>query len=260
MPKIPAPTAQWLPAEDGNWFGPVMTETTLTYNEWLQARERYLAEHPVEEHWYPVNFYPDLHPETPEQRQEREDRVQAERERAARLHEQWQEREDQLQAERERAARLHLAAEQRRKGAQERAMSLLLGLMTPEERAHYDRRNEIRLTGQSGRLYLIATSSVHGNIAEVDEHGCMLGAVCVAPDMYNLDGQCLPLADGWIGQYLALKYNENHLRQTGMWSLWRRGCVRDGVPREYRHRVDRFGGYTVYVEYGLNDARVRYET
>jgi hypothetical protein len=67
----------------------------------------------------------------------------------------------------------------------------------------------------------------------VDEHGCVLGRVCVAPGMYDGDADAyLPLADGWVGQYLALKFNEEALRATGNWSgLGGRCRVAGGAPQ-----------------------------
>lgn len=109
-------------------------------------------------------------------------------------------------------------------------MDLLLALLTPEESAYHDTHDRFLVVAQSGTRYLLGKHGVHGNIAEVDEHGCILGRVCVAPDMYDADAEVyLPLADGWVGQYLALKYDEQRLRNTGNWSH-RRACQTPGAP------------------------------
>lgn len=148
-------------------------------------------------------------PETPEERQAREDR---------------------LQARREEDSRARLAAKTRMEGAQERAMELLMTVLTNEERVWHDQHDEIMVRAESGRIYVIEKRGVHGNIREVDEHGCILGRVCVAPGMYDGGAQAaLPLADGWLGQYLAIKHNEEYLRATGNWSR-RAACVQPDVP------------------------------
>jgi hypothetical protein len=126
---------------------------------------------------------------------------------------------DRRQRAREEYNAQHLAEQARLTGAQDRAMGLLLALLTPEEREYHATHDEFLVIGHSGRRYLIGKHGVHGNIAEVDEHGCRLGRVCVAPGMYDRQANLyLPLADGWVGQYLAIKHNEEELRRVGNWS------------------------------------------
>ena len=86
------------------------------------------------------------------------------------------------------------------------------------------------MRGSDGGLFVIELRGVHGNIREVDEHGCVLGRVCVAPGMYDHEyGVALPTPDGWVGQYLAIKADEQSLRRTGNWS-GRRACQHPDVP------------------------------
>lgn len=136
--------------------------------------------------------------------------------------------EDQEQAAREARSALMLASKVRMEGAQDRAMELLMMILTPEERTWYDQHDEIAVRGDEGGLYVIEKRSVHGNIRLVDEHGCLLGRVCVAPGMYD-EGEALPLADGWIGQYLAIKHQEGLMREAGNWS-YRGTCHHSDVP------------------------------
>lgn len=136
---------------------------------------------------------------------------------------------DRLQRVREEASRRRLAEQVRMIGAQDRALELLNLLVSPDERPLDDL---IQVRGSDGGLYRIEmhTGSVHGNVVQVDEHGCMLARVCVAPQMYDYDaGLHMPLADGWIGQYLAIKHNEAEFRARGNWSF-RRECRHQDVP------------------------------
>lgn len=92
-------------------------------------------------------------------------------------------------------------------------------------------RDVLVVRGSEGGLYEIDISQgrgVHGNIVEIDEHGCRLGTICVAPRMYLEDG-VMPLSDGYIGQYLAIKHKEGEFRETGNWS-YRRECQQPNVP------------------------------
>jgi hypothetical protein len=144
--------------------------------------------------------------------------------------EQLQARLDRDQARREENSRRQLAEQTRMEGAQERGMELLLMVLTNEERVWHDLHDEIMVRAESGRIYVIEKRGVHGNIKQVDEHGCLLGRVCVAPGMYDYDARLyLPLADGWLGQYLAIKHDEEALRATGNWSS-RGACKQPAVP------------------------------
>lgn len=178
------------------------TSSTLTmqdyvWNTWQTADNR------------PAGWFREPVAETPEERQAREDRAQAAR---------------------EEASRRHLAEQKRMTGAQDRAMELLMMILTNEERVWHDLHDEIMVSAPSGRMYVIEKRSVHGNIKEVDAHGCVLGRVCVQPGMFDADTRLsLPLADGWVGQYLAIKHDEEHLRATGNWS-GRAACKQPGVP------------------------------
>lgn len=136
---------------------------------------------------------------------------------------------DAAQARREEASRRALAREAVRVQAEDRAMELLMTLLTEEETRYYLEHDEIQVRSEHGNLYVIEKRGVHGNIRQVDEHGCMLGRICVAPVMYDDERRALPLADGWIGQYLMLKHDEDRIIGRGNWSS-RRVCQMPDVP------------------------------
>ena len=128
--------------------------------------------------------------------------------------EEEQAHQDMLQARREAAAREELAYRQREQQRQEqravanaRAMDLLTMLVAPGERV--DDLDMIQLVGSDGQLYRVEMhrQTVHGNVVRVDEHGCILGRACVAPAMWDREHGALPTADGWVGQYLGLKFD-----------------------------------------------------
>ncbi len=144
---------------------------------------------------------------------------------------------DEVQRRREAESRRRLELEQRRQQIEEERMlaqikglELLLMILTDEQRAQYDLNARIPVRGSQGGLYEIDTlyGGVHGNVVQVDEHGCILGRVCVAPRM-NVDGHALPMADGWVGQLLAIKTDETNFRQRGNWSSVR-PCMHPDVP------------------------------
>ena len=130
---------------------------------------------------------------------------------------------DAMQAAREQRSRELLAEDQQRAEnrivAHARALDLLDVLLTDEERASRVARQRIEIVGSDGQLYWIELhrNTVHGNIVRTDEHGCMLGRACVAPDMYD-GGRALPIADGWVGQYLGLKLNAVEFLSHANWS------------------------------------------
>lgn len=130
---------------------------------------------------------------------------------------------DEMQARREQRNREALAAAQQqaldRGVAQAAAMTLLFDVLTHEERVAFEESDNITVQGQDGRLYRIEThrDTVHGNIVRTDEHGCVLGRACVAPQMYG-DGGALPTPDGWVGQYLGLKFDTTEFLSHANWS------------------------------------------
>jgi hypothetical protein len=138
--------------------------------------------------------------------------------------------QDQAQQRREEASRRRLAEAERLEGAHQRGLALLEMLMTPEERVFWETRQELMVRGSDGGMYVIEQRGVHGNVRQVDEHGCLLGRVCVAPNMYDREERlALPLSDGWVGQYLAIKHDEATFRERGNWSSLRE-CTRPEVP------------------------------
>lgn len=132
--------------------------------------------------------------------------------------ERQREQRDIAQRRAEEASRRSLAEKERKAGAQERALALFLDLLTEEERASYEasEHRSVRVRGQGGTFFEMCLDSVHGNIIERDEHGCSLNVVCVAPNMFDTMEQVyMPLADGWIGQLLAIRHDLATFRQRG---------------------------------------------
>lgn len=144
--------------------------------------------------------------------------------------------EDLAQMERERASRAALRAAQeaeyveKRVMAASRALELLDMILTPDQRQERKQHQRITIQAPSGRRYEVEThrASVHGNIVEIDAHGCRLRRGCVAPGMYGDDG-ALPTADGWVGQVLALRHNEAELLVKTNWSNVQQ-CRQPDVP------------------------------
>lgn len=142
-----------------------------------------------------------------------------------------QQRQDELQALREQRSREQLAAEQlrmeNRQVAHTRARELLDLVVADEDRV--PGLDLLQVVGSDGNLYRIEMHrpTVHGNIVQVDGHGCILGRACVAPSMHG-DTGVLPTADGWVGQYLGLKFDAAQFLSHANWS-GRRPCR---VPSE----------------------------
>ncbi len=154
--------------------------------------------------------------------------------------EQSRERPDRIRgaepARREERSRRQLAARQQAAGARERARELLDMILTPEQKLYREEHNgEVLVVAQSGKLYVVDTEyhGVHGNIWETDEHGCKLRTLCVAPDMHHHhDGirMGMPLEDGFVGQILALRFNEAELLKKANYSGGSRKCRVPDVP------------------------------
>jgi len=134
---------------------------------------------------------------------------------------------DELQARREQQSRERLAEAQRRAEdrlvAHARALALLDELLTPEEQAYRAEHGKVEIEGSDGHLYWLEMhrETVHGNVVRVDEHGCSLGRACVAPRMYESfddGGGALPTPDGWVGQYLGLKFDTAEFLSHANWS------------------------------------------
>ena len=143
-----------------------------------------------------------------------------------------QEELDAEQRRREDESARQLALQQRMVGAQDRALELFRALLTDDQIETMDQDGEIWVKGNDGGYYVIETRDgrVHGNVRSVDEHGCMLGRLCVQPGMYDHEEQAaLPTADGHVGQLLAIRFNERQFRNTANWS-GRRACQQPDVP------------------------------
>ena len=116
-------------------------------------------------------------------------------------------------------------------GAEDRAEALLLSLLTEEQTMEFIDQGTITVRGNMGGLYRInARGGVHGNIRAIDDHGCHLGSLCVQPQMYShVDGAALPTSDGFVGQLLAIRFNETAFLEKANWS-GRMACRHQGVP------------------------------
>jgi hypothetical protein len=132
--------------------------------------------------------------------------------------------------ERLRQEQVERAAEQYAQ-AHETALELFLSLLTEEQRADWAQDESCTVRGSEGGLYEIRSGGVHGNISQIDEHGCRLATLCVAPRMYEDDRYrtVLPTPDGWVGQLLAIRHNEGELKRVANYS-YRRECQNPGVP------------------------------
>jgi hypothetical protein len=143
-----------------------------------------------------------------------------------------QEELDAAQRRREDQSARLLAEKQRLAGAEDRAMELFRSLLTADQRQTMDQDGEVWVKGSDGGFYVVETRDgrVHGNVRSVDEHGCMLGRLCVQPGMYDhQEGAALPTSDGYVGQLLAIRFNEREFRATANWS-GRRACQQPDVP------------------------------
>lgn len=141
-----------------------------------------------------------------------------------------QEELDAAQRRREEESARRLAAQRQLAFAEDRAMELLRSLLTEEQAAQVEHNGEIWVDGSAGGIYVIETGAgrVHGNIRAVDAHGCVLGRLCVQPSMYD-GGGAMPIADGFVGQLLAIRHNERALLEKANWS-GQRACQQPNVP------------------------------
>ena len=113
--------------------------------------------------------------------------------------------------------------------AEARAIELLRMILDPAQVLEMEQDQQVTVHAPSGRRYRVSMAGgVHGNIVELDEHGCPIQRGCVAPAMYD-GNEALPTADGWVGQILALRHNEEELRAKTNWSE-RRRCQQPDVP------------------------------
>jgi len=142
--------------------------------------------------------------------------------------------ENQVQHARERESRFALQRAQERQEresrarAYDRASALFLSLLDPVQAELWLKDKYVEVIGSAGGQYWITNDGVHGNIVQVDEHGCRLAHLCVAPEMY--DGiESLPTPDGWVGQLLAIKYDEEALRAKANFSYVHQ-CQHPDIP------------------------------
>lgn len=147
-------------------------------------------------------------------------------------HEPTQAELDAIQRRREDQSARLLAEQQRLQVAQPRALELFRALLTADQITQMDTDGEVWVKGSAGGFYVIEVGGgrVHGNIRRIDEHGCMLGRLCVQPSMYDhIEGAALPTADGHVGQLLAIRFNEPALLEKANWSS-QRPCQQPDVP------------------------------
>jgi hypothetical protein len=136
--------------------------------------------------------------------------------------EEQQRLDDEAQRLREERSRRRLEEMQRIEGARERARELFDLVVAEQDKV--PGLDLLQFEGSDGHLYRIEMHrrTVHGNVVRVDEHGCSLGRACVAPRM--ADGNlAMPTEDGWIGQYLGLKFDAEEFLSHANWS-GQRGC------------------------------------
>ena len=117
------------------------------------------------------------------------------------------------------------------------AMDLLVSILTPEERDAFEANNcqAIEVVGSEGGRFVIDLTGTQGNIRKLDEHGCQVGAACIAPAA-RLRGnrwtgevyQPVGYGDSWLGQYLTIKHQERMVDEVGIWSRYR--CRREPQP------------------------------
>jgi len=214
---IPLTWQQWVGTTTGSGYTTYNTyvtnaSSTTTYATWDRWREIGYIQEPIQ---WQQEIWGQWHEDDEENRRRLEE---LERQR------------DELQRQREQRSREQLAArqaaEERLAEARPRARELLEELVAPEE--WVPELELIQVEGSDGQLYRIELHrrTVHGNIVRVDEHGCILGRACVAPEMY-VDGMtALPTEDGWVGQYLGLKFDAATFLSHANWSEIHRGYQR----------------------------------
>jgi hypothetical protein len=107
-------------------------------------------------------------------------------------------------------------------------MALFLSLLTPEERKEFDATGKVTLTGSKGGVYQLVTinNSVTDNVHHLDPAtGARTATLCAAPNMWPTGSQYgqrhLPMPDGWVGQLLALRYNEDEFLRHAVVSRYR---------------------------------------
>lgn len=103
--------------------------------------------------------------------------------------------------------------QQERAAARERARTLLLDHLTPEQAAEYEADKQFHVVSEHGRRYCIRHGRQH-NIFEVDADGRRLKELCVHVR------EAVPDEDNLLAQKLALELCEDHLLATAnVWDL-----------------------------------------
>lgn len=232
----------WYNAQNAIWTGWVTTGSTTTTIRYTD--EFIVRNNVVWNSWTGNatggNLYAPLHDEIWAKWTVRDQQIPAIAEFASEERRRWeaerQAQRDADQARREAASRRRLAAVPLLEKAGERAEELLNLVLTPEERLYRENNDgRVLVRGPSGQLYIVDTryKGVHGNVWETDEHGCKLATLCVAPQMVHKDEHgdqySIPLADGYVGQILSIKGNEEEFRRKANFS-YRRECTQPNVP------------------------------
>jgi len=117
--------------------------------------------------------------------------------------------------------------------AEQRALDLLPRVLSPRERAHFEKTDRIVITGSEGGRYEILRHGYVGNVVPLQDvllglYGTWVRAgtgLCAHPQMvrrtYGI-GYELPRTDAHIAQILAIKSDEKRfLRIANVWGFWR---------------------------------------
>lgn len=104
----------------------------------------------------------------------------------------------------------------------QRAAQLLQSLLTPEQLVEYRTSRRITVRGSEGGLYRIVCDSITENVFRLEKYDGVYHSVenlCAGPYIWmGAPGQHIPFGDVWVGQLLALRYNERGFRQVA--SIW----------------------------------------
>lgn len=111
--------------------------------------------------------------------------------------------------------------------ATNRAVELLLSLLSPEQRASYERDRSFTVIGSAGGIYRIRPG-VMGNVDWIDPANSgreIAGVLCAHPQLWTSDGS-LPDPDVALAQMLALTTDEADFVATANVHRGRRPIIR----------------------------------
>ena len=103
-----------------------------------------------------------------------------------------------------------------------RSVEYLRSVLTPVEQAYFDTRmprrwkdrydlasSDLMMKSEHGYVYRIFLYGLVYNVVRVDRHGCQRQNFCGHPSNAAPEGGVLPLGDAFVGQVLALRFNED---------------------------------------------------